>query len=219
MKPAERAGSRALRIAAFGLSAAVAAAGLAVVVWSGLGGVGRGGATPAAADLDLGEVADFSLVERSGRTLSRSDLIGKVWIAGFVFTHCTGPCPRLTGVMAGLQQALPDDDVRLVSFSVDPERDTPQVLAQYAENFSADPSRWLFLTGPKQDIHRLIRESFRLTVEQAPAEERAPGNEITHSTRLAVVDRRGHVRGLYDGTDPQAVEQLRRKVEELRRER
>jgi protein SCO1 len=152
------------------------------------------------ADDDLGEVADFALTERSGETVRRADLLGKVWVAAFGFTRCTGPCPQVSGTMARLQAELAGQpDVRLVSFSVDPDHDSPEVLREYAQRFGADPQRWLFLTGPRREMYRLIQESFHLAVQQSEGEARKPGQEVTHSFKLALVDRAGHIRGYFDG--------------------
>jgi protein SCO1/2 len=149
---------------------------------------------------DLGPVQDFSLTERSGRTVTRADLAGKVWVAAFGFTRCTGPCPQVSGTMARLQkETAGEKDLMLVSMSVDPDHDTPEVLQQYADRFGADPNRWLFLTGKRDELYALILESFHLAVQQNEGSARAPGNEVTHSTRLALVDRRGHLRGYFDG--------------------
>ncbi|HEY7676747.1 MAG TPA: SCO family protein, partial [Candidatus Methylomirabilis sp.] len=114
-----------------------------------------------------GRVPDFSLVERSGRRVEASNLQGKVWIADFIYTHCTDTCPLQSAQMARLQKEYAGiPDLRLVSITVDPARDTPQVLAWYAARFGADPARWLFLTGGKAAIFRLAREGFRLGVEE-----------------------------------------------------
>lgn len=112
-----------------------------------------------------GSIPDFSLTERSGQPVGRSDLRGKVWIANFIFTHCPDTCPLQSGQMARLQTEFAGDaDVRLVSITVDPERDTPAVLARYADRLGALPGRWLFLTGGKGAIYGLAREGFRLGV-------------------------------------------------------
>jgi len=149
---------------------------------------------------DYGPVADFSLTERSKETVTQKDLLGKVWIASFVFTRCTGPCPQVSGTMARLQSELADQpDVRLVTFTVDPEHDDPNELTRYASHFQADPRRWLFLTGKEDDVYRLLREGFKVPVEQNKGEERRPGSEVMHSPRLVVVDRRGHLRGYFWG--------------------
>ncbi len=151
-------------------------------------------------DDGYGTVADFALTERSGRTITRGDLAGKVWVAAFFFTCCAGPCPQISGTMAELHQTFANEpDVRLVSFTVDPERDTPQVLNQYADRYGADAERWLFLTGEQRSLYQLIEKSFFQAVRQNEGKDRTPGNEVTHSTRLVLVDRRGRMRGFYDG--------------------
>jgi cytochrome oxidase Cu insertion factor (SCO1/SenC/PrrC family) len=162
---------------------------------------------------DFGPVGEFSLTERSGRTVTNANLAGKVWIASFVFTRCTGPCPQVSGSVARLQDAFRDEpDVRLVTFTVDPEHDDPGELKKYAEHFGADSERWLFLTGPEEGLHRLIRENFHLGVQRTEGEALKPGQEVTHSTKLALVDRRGHVRGYFDGRQ---VDEEGRPVDEL----
>src|SRR4051812_48364850 len=107
---------------------------------------------------DFGTVPDFSLIERSGKRLARSDFEGKIWLADFIYTTCKDTCPLESATMAKLQTELTDDRMKLVSISVDPERDTPDVLARYADVFHADPGRWLFLTGNKNDILQLVQE-------------------------------------------------------------
>lgn len=113
----------------------------------------------------FGEVPDFALLEHSGKQVRRADLLGKVWIVNFIFTRCTAECPLMSSQMARLQDSLArEPDVRLVSITVDPEHDTPAVLARYAQNFAAQPQRWWFLTGDKAAIYRLVREGFHLSL-------------------------------------------------------
>ncbi|HSX82264.1 MAG TPA: SCO family protein [Candidatus Saccharimonadia bacterium] len=111
----------------------------------------------------LWEVPDFALIERSGQSVTRADLLGKVWIASIIFTRCAEECPLVSNHMARLQATFAaEPDVRLVSITVDPAYDTPEVLTRYAQSFAAQPQRWLFLTGDKVTIYRLVREGFRL---------------------------------------------------------
>lgn len=145
---------------------------------------------------DFGGVPDFELVERSGETVTLSDLAGDVWVANLIFTHCGGTCPLMTLQMSSLQGVLPDE-VRFVSITVDPFRDTPEVLAEYADVYGADPERWLFLTGERDDIYRLSQEGFHLAVDDTFGSEIEP---ITHSTRFVLVDQAGRIRNYYDGT-------------------
>jgi cytochrome oxidase Cu insertion factor (SCO1/SenC/PrrC family) len=112
-----------------------------------------------------GTVPDFGLIDQRGHPVQRSDLGGKIWIANFIFTYCPDECPLMTAEMGQLQSDLADvPDLRLVSITVDPERDTPAVLSRFAERFHADPARWIFLTGDKRAIYRLAREGFRLGI-------------------------------------------------------
>jgi cytochrome oxidase Cu insertion factor (SCO1/SenC/PrrC family) len=122
-----------------------------------------------------GALPDFALVERSGRSVRRSDLEGKIWVASFIFTHCADECPQMAAELARLQADVAAlEDIRLVSITVDPERDTPAVLSQYAERFTADPERWLFLTGDKEAIYRLARDGFRLGIVDATEAAQSP---------------------------------------------
>jgi protein SCO1 len=171
------------------------------------------------ADPPLGEVSDFQLTTQAGKTLSRDDLKSKVWVADFIFTRCTGPCRQITGSMASLQEQLVGQkDVYLVSFSVDPEHDTPAVLAEYAKQFSADPERWFFLSGDRAKMYEMIEKGFKLGVAQNEGTARTPGNEVMHSTRLALVDKQGKIRGYFDGTDENSIKELRQKIALLLRE-
>jgi protein SCO1 len=149
---------------------------------------------------DLGPVGDFSLTERSGKTFTRDDLQGKVWVAGFVFTRCTGPCPQVSATMARLQSELDkENDFRLVTFTVDPDHDNPKELSQYAERFQADPTRWLFLTGKEETIHRLLNKGFKVGVERNKDKDATPGTAVAHDPRLVLVDRKGQIRGYFQG--------------------
>ncbi len=145
-------------------------------------------------------VPAFALTERHGQSVTNADLDGKVWVASFVFTRCTGPCPQVTATMTRLQEELSltaEPNLRLVTFTVDPERDTPTELLDYAKKFRADDKQWLFLTGPEATIHQLLNDGFKVTAQRSPAP--APGDEFDHSSRLAVVDKAGHIRGYFDG--------------------
>ncbi len=160
-------------------------------------------------------VPAFSLTNRDGRTVRLPDLQGKPWIADFIFTRCPASCPLMTARMAKLNRELPRDlDVRLVSFSVDPEHDTPQVLERYAESYKA-PARWLFLTGGKDEIYKLSRQGFKLGIDiPPPPPTGAPTPEpILHSTRFVLVDGQGRIRGYYDGFDEDSMKKLVRDLE------
>jgi len=186
----------------------------------------------------LWEVPDFAFIERNGQSVTRADLLGKVWIASLIFTRCVEECPLVSSHMARLQDAFTaEPDVRLVSITVDPAYDTPEVLTRYAQSFAAQPQRWLFLTGDKATIYRLVREGFRLglidpqgsAVPEAAGVRHAlwqlltpapalahPGTHshdetqraITHSARLVLVDRQGQVRQFYNITDQSTLRRV-----------
>jgi len=161
------------------------------------------------------EITDFTLTDQQGNSFGREALLGKVWIADFIFTRCAGPCPVMTNQMKRLQDGLRHPDLALVSFTVDPERDSPEVLANYAGRFAAGPS-WHFLTGDKKTLHDLSMRHFYLGVADVPPEEReAPDQSVTHSTKFALVDRAARVRGYYDGMDPQSFKNLLRDARQL----
>lgn len=151
----------------------------------------------------------FRLTERSGQTITEADLADRVWIGAFIFTHCPLSCPRISSVMKGLQGRLAGTQVQLVSISVDPDRDTPEVLAAYARSFAADPERWWFLTGRKDEIERLAVDRFKLGLATAaPADVQAGAEAFSHSDRLALVDRGNKVVGYFDSNDPPSIDQL-----------
>ncbi len=157
----------------------------------------------------LGAAPEFSLIERSGREVNHAELSGKVWVANFVFTQCAGPCPLLSQRMSRIQTELEDEpDVRFVSFSVDPENDTPEVLSGYAERFNADPERWLFLTGDKTALYRLIKNGFKLAIDDGGQADSPSAGIITHSLRFVLVDRQGRIRGYFQGAESDLEEKI-----------
>lgn len=160
------------------------------------------------------QVPDFQLTERSGKTVTLSDLKGKVWVADFFYASCPGPCPMISSRLSGLQdEALKDADVRLVSISTQPDTDTPEVLQAYAKKFHAS-DRWLFLTGDKMQIYNLANKGFLLTA----APQNDVQNPVIHSTKLALVDKAGNIRGYYDGTDNENTRKLLHDIKVLVRE-
>jgi protein SCO1 len=146
--------------------------------------------------------SDYALVDHQGRPFTPDTLAGEVWVAGFIFTSCPSSCPAVTRAMSDLADRFARNkvDVKMVSFTVDPERDTPQVLSTYAEQVGADPSRWRFVTGEPDAIRSLVTQGFRLGVGDRQAME-GDVYDIAHSTKLALVDGEGRVRGYY-GIEP-----------------
>ena len=168
------------------------------------------------------QVSDFTLTERSGRPFSAAALHGKIWLADFFFTACPGPCLVMNGKMEAIGEALTRDhaDVRRVSFSINPQQDTPEVLRRYAERFHAPADGWAFLTGDQGKIYDLARHGFLLpTVDQTDKPNRQPDEgEFIHSEKIALVDRQGFVRAYYDSTNPEVVQQVLTGVGVLLRE-
>lgn len=161
---------------------------------------------------------EWSLTDQTGRPFSSSNLAGKVVLANFVFTTCTDICPMLTATMAQVRDRLREakllgEKAVLVSFSVDPEHDTPDALTVYGGRFGATPPEWRFLTGDRQQIDDLLIGGFK--VGRPPPAPRVPGGapEIIHTNRFALIDTRGQVRAMFSGDDlsiPTVVEEIRR---------
>ena len=149
-----------------------------------------------------GVIPDFSLTDQSGREFqSANRLNGHVWVANFIFTNCAGPCPRMSSQMKDLVDQLQARDVRFVSFTIDPARDTPEVLAEYGKRFKAAPDRWFFLTGSQAELHQLKRKAFLLGDVDG---------SLQHSTRFVLVDKRSRIRGFYDSSEAESIERLKR---------
>lgn len=162
-----------------------------------------------------GTVPEFSLVERSGKATTLADLRGSIWIADFIYTTCQDTCPMQTAEMAQLQEQWKDRaGLKLVSFSVDPEKDTTAVLSRYADRYKADAQRWLFLTGAKDEMSRLVQEGFRLSAVALAADGNV-SSVIMHSPRFVLIDKQAEIRGYYDSRDPQALQRLKADVATL----
>jgi protein SCO1/2 len=161
-----------------------------------------------------GEVPAFQLTNQNGQPFGSGQLDGKIWIADFVYTTCPGPCPMISGRMSELQKPLEKSDVHLVSFSVDPEKDTPAILRSYAAKLQAEPGRWDFLTGAKSAIYKLSHDGFKLAVADGNDAQGLP----VHSTRMVLVDRHGQIRGYYDATEPDVITKLIADTHHLLRE-
>ena len=155
-------------------------------------------------------VPDFRLTTHRGKSLTLSDMKGKIWVADFIFTNCPTICPAMTQEMARLQSEFVADPIYFVSFSVDPERDTTSVLSRYAKVYGADDRRWHFLTGNKADIYELAEEGFSLAAGHN-------GTELLHSTRFVLVAPDGNIYDYYDSRSKPALLRLRRDMKTLLR--
>jgi protein SCO1/2 len=159
---------------------------------------------------DYGVVTRFELTLQNGQPFDSAALAGKIWVANFFFTTCPGPCPRMIAQMHQIQEAtwrMPD--VRLVSLTVDPARDTPQRLTVYAAAHHASHKHWYFLTGPQATLDHLGFDVFRLNHVDGT---------LQHSTRFVLIDKQSHIRGFYDTSDTKSIPKLVADIHALGRE-
>jgi protein SCO1/2 len=149
-----------------------------------------------------GMVPDFELVDQDGAVFTAQQLRGRVWVANFMFTSCAEVCPRLSSRMRELQERLANmaGAVHLVSFSVDPTRDTPARLKEYAASYTARKDVWSFVTGPIDALEKTVVDGFHMAMER---EEVADTGffDIVHGERFVLVDQLGQVRGYYESDD------------------
>lgn len=206
------------RILLLGVAVIVLGVVLGTMLWLKLGPAPRVALVDRASGDGLkqyGAVPDFKLSERNGTEVSLAQLRGKIWIADFIYTTCTDTCPLQTAAMAKLQKEFAaKSDLQFVSVSVDPQRDTPQVLSAYADKYEADRQRWYFLTGQRDQVIKLIRDGFHLSVAALPSENDAAGM-IPHSPRFVLIDRQAQIRGYYDSRTMEGVAHLRNDLESL----
>jgi protein SCO1/2 len=159
----------------------------------------------------LFDTPKFSLTNQDGQAFDDAKLRGHVWVADFIFTHCASFCPVMTNAMYQFQQRSAQAglaDVRMASFTVDPDRDTPPVLKGYAHTNGADESRWSFLTGPQKAMWDV---SMGMKLSVGPGDTSLGGSagmQVMHSSHFLLVDRAGHVRGVYDFKDAAYLDKL-----------
>lgn len=152
-------------------------------------------------------VPPFSFTDQFGHTITDADVAGKIRVVDFFFTRCTTICPRMSVQMQQLQLKLNDkayDDVVFLSHTVDPEHDTPEVLETYARKLQADTARWKFLTGDAPDIYRMGNAGYLLSA----LEDSTDVERFVHDSRFVLVDKLGHIRGYYEGTEAEGMNAL-----------
>ena len=158
----------------------------------------------------IAQIPAFDLIDQDGKQFTLNNLKGNVWLADFIFTTCAGPCPIMTERMSTVQYDLLDiNKLKFVSFTVNPDYDTPDVLKKYAKRYNADISTWSFVTGKYEKIQELIANGFKMGDEE---------EIVFHSTRFALVDHKGNLRGYYSGTEPKDHEVLTRDIHSLIKE-
>jgi protein SCO1/2 len=147
--------------------------------------------------LDLGTLPAFELMDQRGYTFGNAQLQGKVTVANFIFTSCPDVCPLLTEQLAALRKQLPERaPLALVSFSVDPEHDTPERLRAFAKQHGAERAQWWFVTGPLDEVKAVVTGGFKQAMDQQPMAADGPRN-VLHGTHFVLVDPLGHIRGFY----------------------
>jgi protein SCO1/2 len=162
------------------------------------------------------QLVNFSLTDRTGRNVTRSELDGKILVVDFLYTSCSLTCPVVNKCMAQIQQLTTNQpDVKLVSLTVDPRDDTIDALTKYGERFGADTNRWLLLTGDKTTLYDLIGNSF-LAQDWNDPFNYMPGNFV-HTERIALVDSRGQLHGFFDGLNQDTAEAVVEEINNLRK--
>jgi protein SCO1/2 len=158
---------------------------------------------------ELGPIPAFSLTDQAGKSFSADSMRGAVWGAAFIFTRCPSACPRVTKAMRGVQLDAKNRGVplRLVSFSVDPDNDTPEVLKRYASEYGADTSTWTFVTGDATAIRKTAEQGFKIAAEGTADPSKADFG-IMHGTQLVLVDQAGKIRGYYATNDEQVLRKI-----------
>ena len=163
---------------------------------------------PASILPSYGKVPLFTMTASTGQPFNSAALQGKVWIADVIYTNCPAECPRMSSQMHKLADEMKGmSDVRLVSFSVDPQRDTPTVLNDFAHRFGGPTRHWVFLTGSPAAVHLLAYQTFHVGDVIG---------KIEHSTKFILIDKSGEIRGYYSSFDPEDASKLIRDVEVLR---
>ena len=158
----------------------------------------------------LGEIPSFELIDNYGNLFTEENISGKIWVADLIFTTCAGPCPVMSTEMKSVHQTfLENDNIRMITITVNPDYDTPDILTEYGKRYDADFSKWHFLTGEYDNIQNLIANGFKMgDIEEI----------VFHSTRFALIDPNMKIRGYYIGTESNDVKKLVRDIKQLGKE-
>ncbi|WP_240773335.1 SCO family protein [Pontibacter sp. SGAir0037] len=150
------------------------------------------------------QVPGFAFTSQQGERVTQQDLENKIYVTNFFFASCPDVCKKMSSQLSRVQEAFADNpSVNIVSLTVNPENDSPEVLAEYASMYGADPKKWIFLTGNREEIYTLAQQGFYLPVQQVEGQQ-----DFIHSEKFMLVDKNQHIRGQYDGTDPVEVDRL-----------
>lgn len=161
-------------------------------------------------------IPETELTAQNGRPFFTSSYNGKVSLTDFFFASCGGICPRMTSQLTRVQNEFRGNpDFKIVSYTVDPDRDTAEFLQQYAYRFKADTSQWKFVTGPKKKLYDLARYGYFLPVDPGTGDS----EDFIHSDQFVLTDRKSRIRGYYNGTDSAAVDSLIADIKVLLKEK
>jgi protein SCO1/2 len=157
-------------------------------------------------------IADFSLLDQEGKTITQKDLDGKIYVADYFFANCKSICPKMSTQLERVQARFRNEPgFMILSHTVDPLRDTVAAMARYASMHGADPKKWLFLTGDKKQLYDLARNSYLAVASKG----NGGPEDFVHTEKFALIDREKHLRGIYDGTDSLDVNRLMTDVDQL----
>lgn len=161
-------------------------------------------------------IGEFSFTDQTGKAFGLKDVKGKVFVAEYFFTTCGTICPRMTEQMERVHYTFKNNQqVEILSFTVDPDTDNPEQLASYAKAHNANANQWHFLTGKKEDLYNVARKSFFVLKPAAVRNQGDVGSDFIHTNNFVLVDKELHIRGYYDGTDPKEVDKLMHDIERL----
>ena len=166
------------------------------------------------------KIRQFAFVNQLGDTVRKEDVSGKIYVVEYFFTTCKGICPKMNENMAEVFQAFRgNNDVMILSHTVDPKKDTVQAMHDYSLRYEADPKQWLFLTGDKKELYDMARYSYLVTAAEETDDTVDIESDFIHTDRFVLVDGDGQIRGQYTGTDKAAVKQLIADIKELLKEK
>ncbi|WP_223032217.1 SCO family protein [Hanstruepera marina] len=161
------------------------------------------------------KIADFSLINQNGETITQDNYKDKIYVADFFFTTCQTICPIMTNHMVEIQnKTLSDNDIMLLSHSVTPEIDSVAQLKKYALKKGVNDNKWNLVTGDKKQIYDLARKSYLAVKDHGSGDQ----YDMIHTENFMLIDKKRQIRGFYDGTNPEDIERLLNDIETLKKE-
>lgn len=158
-------------------------------------------------------IPDFNFINQYGKTVTKKDFEDKIYVADFIFTTCQSICPKMSEQMTHVQEKIKGmDDVLLLSHTVDPENDSVPVLLEYAKKMGAVEEKWHLVTGEKKEIYDIARKGYLVTAMEGDG---GP-EDFIHSEKFLLIDKKGRIRGFYDGTDPKEIKRLLDEIKVLK---